>query len=94
MEEDTFSYTCGTRLDEVELIAGHTFAIQAHNCGDTVEALYYSNTENDVICVYCSELLPDLAWNVKTATTYPKCDKCSSKADIRIKGKRPKPTDE
>ena len=91
LEEDAFSYTCGMTLDDLDLteeMKKKQVAVRTHVCDDPVEPLYFSNTENDVICVYCSTLLPDLQWDFKSADCYPKCQTCNNKAPILIKHKK------
>ena len=58
---------------------------------DKVEALYYANTGNDLICVYCSCLIFDVAWDLKTSPTYPQCQDCAHKDNISVK-RRKQPT--
>ena len=91
LDEDNFAYTCGTTFEELllpEELDAHTVVVKAHSCFDVVEALYYSNPNNDLICVYCACLLPDMDWSVNTASVYPKCTDCAERPDVGIKKRK------
>ena len=48
------SYTCGASLDHLDLPDSlSSVAIRSHQCGDTIERLYYSVGYED-ICIFCA----------------------------------------
>ena len=70
---EDISYTCGASLDELDLPDRlSTVVIRNHQCGDTIERLYYSAGYED-ICIYCattSNLVQSLQ------DSYPICSSC------------------
>jgi len=96
LDADSFAYTCGVTFEELTLpssLDGHSICIKRHRCRDHVEVLYYANVQNDIICIYCSRLLPDIEWDSSTAAMYPKCEECTDRADMKIKRRSKKRAD-
>ena len=77
---DNFTYTCGSKLAELQLpVEFKDVEIRDHCCGDPVEKLYYS-AKFDPICVYCGNQQPFTSTDV-----YPQCTDCSEKPPIHKK---------
>ena len=94
LSADETSYTCGATLKDLEMPEviqedprRLKIEMQQHRCGEQMETLYYTNPANDVICVHCASDM-ELNWEYKTAITYPKCEECSTRPDVYIKGRR------
>ena len=68
---DDFSYTCGSKLKDLQLPDEFTdVEIRDHDCFDPIEKLYYS-AKNEPICVYCGQTQP-----FTSDDQYPQCDSC------------------
>ncbi len=77
---DSFSYTCGSRLSELNLSAQFAdVEVKDHICYEPIERLYYS-AKYDPICIYCGQDQPFTCDNL-----YPQCPDCIDKAPIRKK---------
>ena len=77
---DNFTYTCGSKLAELQLpVEFKDVEVRDHVCGDPIEKLYYSAKFNP-ICVYCGKDQPFTSNNV-----YPQCTDCIGKSPIHKK---------
>lgn len=74
------SYTCGSQLCDLNLPAElDNVENRVHQCGDTIEKLYYS-AKYDPICVYCGVSEP-----FSNEDCYPRCQNCNYIASIKEK---------
>lgn len=80
------SYTCGASLEDLDLPESlRQVVIRDHQCGDSIEKLYYSAGYED-ICIFCaatSDLVEDLP-----SSAYPICDSCNAKKEPLQKKKK------
>ena len=88
---EDISYTCGATFSDVVMPEGlQCVCIRHHNCYDPVEKLYYSCGFPDVICIYCSKMLPSTSES-EDREFYPQCSDCLTKPAIkRVKKRRKK----
>ena len=78
---EDISYTCGATLDDITLPDDlQSVCIRSHRCHDPVEKLYYSCQFPEVICFYCSTVLPP---TTDTTVSYPRCCDCSKKPVVK-----------
>lgn len=73
-------FSCGSLLQDAELPEGlqDVVFVRSMNCGEPIEALYYSANYAD-ICIYCSA---DLPLTMSKNEHFPQCDDCSLKPNI------------
>ena len=71
---DGLCFSCGSLLQDAELPEGlqDVVFVRSINCGEPIEALYYSANYVD-ICVYCSA---DLPLAMLKNEHFPQCDDC------------------
>ena len=80
---EDISYTCGATFDEVTMPEElKSVCVRVHKCFDPIEKLYYSSGFPEVICIYCSRMLPSTSNNTDY---YPQCLGCCSPKHPPIK---------
>ena len=82
---DGLSFSCGSPLQEADLDLPEQLqsvvSVRELQCGDPVEALYYSADYTD-ICVHCSS---DIEVNETLPEFFPQCTECAGKPTISRK---------
>ncbi len=80
---EDISYSCGTKLDELDLPDNlKSVCVKHHECHDPIEKLYYSSGF-EPICIHCSSM-DVVAGDDGSDDTYPQCIECGgSKAPIK-----------